>query len=209
MTEWEIRAKQYGNCNCSYGCPCQFAAPPTYGNCEAAEGFDIEEGHFGDTRLDGLRAAALYKFPGAIHEGGGTMQLVIDERADAEQRDALERILTGEDTEEAATFWWVYAAMSPNKLPTLYKPIELEVDVDARRGRLVVPGVVESVGEPIRSPVSGKEHRARIDLPNGLEFRVAEIGSGSTTTSGAIELEFTDSYGQFANLHLSHAGVVA
>jgi hypothetical protein len=99
--------------------------------------------------------------------------------------------------------------MSPNKLPTLYKPIEFEVDVDARRGRFSVPGLLQTTGEPILNPVTGAEHRVRIDLPNGFEYRLAEIGRASTQGTGEIPLDLDGSYGQFARLHLSHAGVVA
>ncbi len=34
--DWEIKVRTFGNCNCSYGCPCQFNALPTHGNCQAA-----------------------------------------------------------------------------------------------------------------------------------------------------------------------------
>lgn len=208
-TQWVVKAREFANCNCSYGCPCQFNALPTHGNCRAMVGFQIDKGHFGDVKLDGLRAVALYAFPGPVHKGNGTMQLVIDERADAKQRDALTKIMTGQETDEMATMWWVYAAMSPTKLEPLFKPIELEVDVDGRRARLVVPGILESLGEPIRNPATGAEHRVRIDMPHGFEFRLAEIGSGSTKATGKIELDLKDSYGQFANIHLSNTGVVA
>lgn len=207
--EWRIKGREFANCNCSYGCPCQFNARPTHGDCRAAVGYQIDEGHFGDVRLDGLRAAGIYSWPGAVHEGNGTMQLVVDERADDRQRDALLKIMTGQETAEMATMWWIFAAMCPTKLEPLFKPIDFEVDVDARRARLSIPGTVEGKGEPIRNPVTGAEHRARIDLPHGFEYRIAEIGSGTTRTTGAIELDLANSYGQFANIHLSHAGVVA
>ena len=209
MVEWRIKGKEFANCNCSYACPCQFNDLPTYGNCAAAAGFEIEEGHFGDVKLDGLCAAMIASWPKAVHEGNGTMQLIIDERANEAQRDALIKILTGQETKEMATMWWVFSAMSPNKLPPLFRPIHFEVDVDGRRARLVVPGLLETVGEPIHNPVTGMEHRVRIDLPNGFEYRVAEIGSGTTKATGDIPLELTSSYGQFANIHLSHEGVVA
>ena len=106
------------------------------------------------------------------------MQFIIDERASPEQRDALYKIMTGEDTEEMATMWWVFSAMSPNKLETLYKPIEFEMDMETRRGRIRVPGVFETNASPITNPVTGAEHRARIKLPHGFEFRVAEIAEG-------------------------------
>jgi len=208
LVEWEIRGRQFANCNCSYGCPCQFNALPTHGYCEAVGGLQIDEGRYADVKLDGLRAAGLWAWPGPVHEGNGRMQLIIDQRATSEQRDALLRIMTGQDTAEAATAWWVYAAMCPTKLEPLSKTIEFEVDIDARRARLVVPGLVESSGEPIRNPVTGAEHRVRIDIPHGFEFRLAEIGSGRTKTAGEIKLDFNNTYGQFARIHLTHAGVV-
>lgn len=208
MTEWFVKAREFSNCNCSYGCPCQFNALPTHGNCMASIGYQIDEGRFGDVKLDGLRAVATYKWPGAVHQGNGTMQLIIDERADGKQRDALLRVMSGKETKDMATVWWVYAAMCPTKLEPLFKPIEFEVDVDARRARLVVPGVVETVGEPIRNPVTGAEHRARIDLPNGFEYRLGEVASGTTKATAGIPLDLNKSWGLFANVHLSHAGVV-
>ena len=62
---------------------CQFNALPTLGFCEAAVGFQVDEGRFGEIVLDGLRTAAVYHWPGPVHQGGGAMQLIIDERADA------------------------------------------------------------------------------------------------------------------------------
>ncbi len=207
--KWLVRCREFANCNCSYGCPCQFNAPPTHGDCRAAVGYQIDEGYFGEIKLAGLRTAGLYSWPGAIHEGNGTMQLIIDERADPKQREALLKIMTGQETEEMATVWWVFATMCPTKLEPLFKRIEFEVDVDNRRARLVVRGVLEAVGEPIRNPVTGAEHRVRIDMPHGFEYRLAEIGSGTTKSTGAIKLDLKSTYGQFARINLSHAGVVA
>ena len=68
--------------------------------------------------------------------------------------------------------------------------------------------IIESHGEQIRNPVTGAEHRVRIDLPGGFEYRLAEIGSGRTSTKGKIQFDLKDTFGQFARIHLSHAGVV-
>ena len=57
---WRIKGREFANCNCSYGCPCQFNALPTHGDCRAAVGFQIEEGHYRDVSLGGIRAAGLY-----------------------------------------------------------------------------------------------------------------------------------------------------
>jgi hypothetical protein len=208
MMKWSVKGREFANCNCAYGCPCQFNALPTRGFCEAMVGFQFDEGHFGDVRLDGLRAVAIYQWPGPVHLGNGAMQLIIDERADARQRDALTKIMSGKETNDGATMWWVYAAMCSTRHPPLFLPIKLDVDVDGRTGHLAVEGVLESSGEPIRNPVTGLPHRARIDLPNGFEYRIAEIGSGRTRASGTIELDLKDTYAQFANIHLSDKGVV-
>ena len=118
MIDWEIRGEELANCNCNFGCPCQFGVLPTDGTCEAAVVYKIPTGHYGDTSLDGLTAAGVYKWPGPIHEGNGHMQLIIDPNADADQRKALEAIMNGADTEEMATMWFVFGAMSPNKHET-------------------------------------------------------------------------------------------
>ena len=204
--EWEVKATEFANCNCVYACPCQFNALPDKGFCQAVGGWRIREGRFGDVKLDGLSAVGMWRWPGAVHEGNGHMQLVIDERATPAQRAALEKILTGQETEDMATVWWVFGAMSPNKHPTVYHPIDFHIDIEARQGRTEVPGVASITGQPIRNPVTGDEHRVRIDFPQSFEFRIAEIGSASSKTSGPIALDIKDSYGQFAELHLSHKG---
>ena len=71
MIEWRSKGREFANCNCSYACPCQFNAPPTHGNCMGAGAYLFDEGYFGEVRLDGLHAAALYRWPGAVHEGNG------------------------------------------------------------------------------------------------------------------------------------------
>ncbi len=206
--DWYIEGKAFGNCNCNYGCPCQFEDLPTQGNCKGFEVLHIDKGHFGDVKLDGLRVALLYAWPGPIFEGNGAMQAIVDERADAKQREALIKVLHGEETEEAKTHWWVFRAMSSTVHPTLFNPIDYEVDIEARTARVSIPGVIESTGRPIKSPVSGDEHRVRIDIPGGIEFELAEIGSASTKANGAIKLDLDDSYGQFNILRHSATGVV-
>ena len=93
-------------------------------------------------------------------------------------------------------------------LETLYAPIELDIDIGARRARVSVPGLVSSEGSPIVDPHSGDEHRARIHLPNGFEYTYAEMGSGKSKVTAGIELEFDGTYGQFNELHMNQDGVI-
>ncbi len=206
--KWMLRGVEYSNCNCNYGCPCQFNAPTTYGHCEAVAAGLIEEGYFNQTKLDGLKWAMLLYWPGEIAEGNGRQQAIIDENADDAQRAALGKILHGESTAPGATSFHVYNSTMSEVLEPLYAPIQLEIDVEGRRSYLNIPGVVESTGAPIIDPHSGREHRARINLPDGFEYTVAEMGSGTTRSVGAIPLDLTSSYGQFNLLHLNQDGVI-
>jgi hypothetical protein len=207
-TEWTIEGREFVHCNCAYGCPCQFNARPTNGSCQAVLGVAIDSGHHGDVRLDGLRIAAVVAWPGAIHEGRGHIVPIVDERATPEQRSALLRIMSGEDTEPGATFFQVFSTTYEKVHDPVFAPIEIEVDVDGRTARIEVPGMIDARGEPIINPVTGNQHRARIDLPAGFEYAQAEVGRGWTKTSGPIEHDLKDSHAHFAPLRMNQSGVI-
>jgi hypothetical protein len=208
MVDWYIEGDCFGNCNCDWSCPCQFELLPSQGNCQGIEAFRVDKGHFGDVQLDGLKAVITYSWPGPIFEGNGETQAIIDERADEAQRKALLSIVYGEHTNAAATHFWVYHTMSSTVHDPIYKPIELECDIEARTARLVVPDLLESIGSPIRSPHTGDPHRIRLDMPEGIEFAIAEIGNASTSTSSAIKLDLENSFGQWNRIRMTGAGVV-
>ena len=105
---WSIQGPHLLNCNCEYGCPCQFWGRPTDGTCRAMLAWRIDEGHHGDVRLDGLFAINTYAWPGPIHEGNGSMQSIIDARATDPKRRALVAILQGEGAEPGAVMFQIY-----------------------------------------------------------------------------------------------------
>lgn len=208
-TRWMFKGREFINCNCAYGCPCQFNALPTHGDCKAVAGFHIDEGYYGKTRLDGLSFVLLVRWPGAIHEGNGEAVVVVDERASAAQRQAILQIASGQDTEPGATVFQVFSATLDKVHDPIFAPINFNVDVEARRARVVVPGITEGHGEPILNPVTGREHRVRINLPDGFEYETSESGRGWTEANGGpVRMQLADSYGQFSWLHLSQSGVV-
>ena len=207
-TEWVIKGQEFVHCSCAYGCPCQFNALPTHGSCEAVAVIEIEEGHHGDTPLSGLRFAAILAWPGAIHEGHGQVVPIIDERADEAQRDAIVRIMSGLDTVPGATFLQVFATTYETVHEPVFTRIDFDLDIDKRSAKLTVPGYIDARGEPILNPVSGEEHRARINLPNGFEYDIAEVGRGWASTQGPIQIELKDSHAQFAKLHMTGKGVI-
>lgn len=206
--EWHIQGMELANCNCAYGCPCQFNALPTHGNCRAMTAFKVERGSYGDVKLDGLHFAIMGAWPGPIHEGKGTWQSIIDERADARQRAALEAISQGKQTDPGGSIFQIFSATVTTVLETVYKPIQFELDYRARTGKVRVPGLLETAAEPIRNPVTGEDHHARVTLPNGFEYTEAEFVSGKTKTHGKITLDFEGTHGHLAPIHFSTHGVV-
>jgi hypothetical protein len=208
MIPWELKGRELVNCTCEYGCNCQFNALPDKGHCHAVAAIVIDEGHFGETRLDGLKIAAIFKWPGAIHEGNGEAIAFVDRRADDAQRAALLGIMTGQETDPFATMFAVYASTVSVMHEPVFTDIAFDVDVDGRTGRAVVPDYIEMTGRPIRNAVTGAESRAQIRLPDGFEYEVAEIGSATSRTGGPVLVEIDEKYGQFARLHLNNHGVV-
>ena len=155
-----------------------------------------------------MRVAAIFKWPGAIHEGNGEAIAFVDAKANDKQREALLKIMTGQDTDPFATMFAVYASTVTKMHDPVFTDIDLQLDIDGRKGRILVKDYIDTSGEPIRNKVTGVELRAQILLPEGFEYTVAEIASASSTTTGPVKLKLTDSYGQFANLHLNSHGVV-
>lgn len=206
LIEWRMRGPEIANCNCDWGCPCQFNALPTRGDCRAMTAMRIDEGHFGDLDLAGLRWAGMFAWPGAIHEGGGEAFVVIDARADAAQRAALLTILSGGETDPGATIFNVFAAVIATLHEPVFLPIDFDVDLDRRIGSVRIEGIIDTRIEPIRNPVTGAAHRARVVLPTGFEYREAEFASGDTVATGPVALEWAGRHSHVAMLDLSTHG---
>src|SRR5688500_1434153 len=143
MTEWELHGMEFGNCNCSYGCPCQFNALPTHGFCEAMGSVMVDKGHHGDVVLDGLKIGVVFQWPGPIHEGKGKCQPIVDINANAAQREALLKIMSGQDTEPFATMFAVFASTVDKVFDPIFTRIDFDVDVEGRRGKVRAEGVFE------------------------------------------------------------------
>lgn len=207
-TEWRIKGLELANCNCATGCPCQFNALPTHGNCRAMTAVHIEQGNFGDVPLDGLSFAFMAAWPGPIHFGDGVWQGVVDQRADDRQRQALHLISTGQHTDPGGSIFQIFASVVSSVLETLYLPIDFTVDYAAGTARLRIPGVMETDAAPILNPVTQQPHRARVTLPGGFEYHEAEYVAGRTRGHGEIPLSFDASHAHLAHVNWSSHGVI-
>jgi hypothetical protein len=191
-----MKGEEAGGCNCAWGCPCQFNALPTHGRCEGFVTVRVAEGYFGELGLDGIRFAMAFSFPGAVHEGNGTLQLIVDERSTVDQRDAIAAITSGG---QGGAIFEIFAAVAPHRPQPVAASINIEADRERRTATISLPGMVEYRAEPIKNPVTGEEHRAQIRLPNGFEYREAEMGNTTwmKVAVGPIAFEHRSSYAQF------------
>ncbi len=207
--QWEFKSRGYDNCNCAMNCGCQFNLPSTHGYCQTAYVGSVVEGHFNETFLAGLNWAALYKWPGEVAEGNGTRLIIIDERADDSQRVALETIVSGGACTPLSNHFSVYGSLCTDLLATVFLPIELQVDLDLRTATANIPGILTSRGRPKVNEFSGEPFHIGLARPSGsIEFTYAEIGLGTTSVTGGLEMAYEDSFAQFCVHHYNQDGLV-
>ncbi len=190
-------------------CGCQFNEPTTHGNCFFAYVGTIVKGHFNDTPLSGLNWALLCKFPDEIAEGNAKRQIVIDERADDAQRIALETIISGEACEPLSNHFSVFGSFCTEFFETLFLPIELDLNLERRTAKVDIQGVLKSAGKPIINEFNGEPFHIAIARPTGsFEFTYGEIGRGTTTVTGDLEMAFEESWALFCVHHYNQDGLI-
>ena len=87
------------------------------------------------------------------------MQVIIDERADAGQRDALLKILTGQETDDMATMWWVYAARLSNARAHAREGASVNLSNRRSRRDLIAACRLGSPRYQMRACTRAREHR--------------------------------------------------
>ena len=207
--QWLFKSETYDNCNCAINCGCQFNLPSTHGYCQSAFIGTLIQGYYEDTPLAGLNWAALYKWPGEIADGNGKRQIIIDERADAAQRHSLATIISGEACEPLSNMFSVFASTCTELFPTLFLPIQLDADLEARTASVEIPGVLTSRGRPKTNEFTGEPfHIALARASGSFEFTYAELGLGSTSVSGDMEMAYQDSWAHYCIHHFNQDGLV-
>jgi hypothetical protein len=97
--KWSLRGEYMESCNCDYLCPCIYTNPQeaaTHDHCTAVMVFRIDEGHFGETKLNGLKFALVIRSGRVMADGNWILAGVVDDSANDLQRAALAAIAAGE-----------------------------------------------------------------------------------------------------------------
>jgi hypothetical protein len=185
--QWSLRGTGYEFCNCDFGCGCNFAGLPNSkdGSCRALVGLDIAEGQCGDVALSGVRCAAVVHWPKAIHDGNGKCVFVVDPATTEAQIEALSQICTG----QLGGLPW--ELLGPTFEVIGLEKAKITIEGDGVKSTFRAEGIAEGRGDTFRNPVTGEEHLANVDLPDGFIWTHGRCGVGSfTAKAGGLSLEF-------------------
>ncbi len=168
-TKWMMKGQVIISCNCDYGCPCNVNGRPSFGKCEGGWTWHIEQGSYGDLRLDGLNIGLYADWPAAIHEGNGIATYLIDARAGAAERDGLRSLLEG----HGGGPWAIFR----NTFSELHGPhfVRYEVDGETNLPRVVAADALVVEMEYILNPVTKETIHPRVVLPEGLVVKEAAL----------------------------------
>ncbi|HEV2583073.1 MAG TPA: DUF1326 domain-containing protein [Ktedonobacteraceae bacterium] len=207
MADWKMKGQYLKNCSCLASCPCDtIGVPAPHKFCEGVVGMNIQEGHFDNVDLSGLKWAANVHWPGALHEGNGTIEVFVDESASEAQRNALLTILTGQ---AGGTLFEILSQIVTTVHGPHFVKIGWEFDKAKRRARLVIPGFVETTSEPLSVPATGEEQRVIVRMPNGFEYREMEVAQSAVLKgTGEIKFDWKGTHSSLAEVEHTPAGLV-
>jgi hypothetical protein len=187
--QWRLKGDFVDFCKCAVPCPCTFGQPPTEGDCDGIIGFHFREGNYGDVDMGDLNVVALAHFDGNIWDSDvrADMGMLIDERADESQREAIQALFSG----QAGGWLQLFAEnMVGEMLGLEVAPIELEIDDDLGSWRLSVADKVNGSAEVLTGPTSGGKRLAVHNAPG------SEVGPGQgAVTYGIASADKVDAFG--------------
>ena len=205
QTRWQIAGDYFENCNCDVVCPClvspnaPLTSKPTTGACEVAFGFHIDQGRYGGIPLDGLNVAMAVRTPGPMAEGNWSAALYLDERADEQQRPALQAIFTG-------SVGGPPAALAPLISTVLgVKAVPITFHKEGKRRSVEIPSVMHLAVQPLPSLDPEKEIWALNAHPFAPQLAMAVGEENSTWTDYGMRWDNSGKNGHYASINWSNA----
>ena len=174
--EWWAKGGMFENCNCSLLCRCHISdhQPADFERCVGCFAIEIGEGRFGEVNLEGVRAFFSVDTPRQMLEGSWTAALIVDEKTNADQRKAIQSILSG----DAGGTWGVLGTLIETLLPVRYAPIHMENG--RKRKRMWAEGIFDTTQEPIKG--ADKVNDVRLENIHNQVHGSSQILALGTTT---------------------------
>jgi hypothetical protein len=190
IPKWMLSGGWFDVCKCNIPCPCEFAQSPTFGDCDGVLAYNIQKGLYGETLLDDLNVLGIGSFNGNIWAGDGKTKINLgfffDERANQQQRDALQMIFTG----KAGGFMAELAKLIGEVRGLEFAPIKFEVAHDLAYWSAEIPGKVVAKAEALGGPMTPPGKRVITLNPPG-----SEVGPGAVATWGRAITDEVDAMG--------------
>jgi hypothetical protein len=186
-TAWQMSGTGYEFCNCDFGCGCNFGGFPNSkdGSCRALIGMTIADGQCGDVKLGGVKCAALVEWPKAIHEGNGKCVFIVDPATTDDQIGALAQIFGG----KLGGLPW--ELLGPTFQVVGLEKAKITIDGSGVKSTFKIEGIGEGRGDSFKNPVTGEDHMAVVDLPDGFIWTRGNCGQGSfKAKAGDVSLQF-------------------
>jgi hypothetical protein len=190
-TSWQLSGDYFETCSCDFLCPClpsNLAAQPTKGDCNFAFVFHIDQGRYGNVALDGLNFAVVGHAPTMMSQGNWSVGVILDERATADQQQAITAIASGQAGGPMAPL----APMIGTFLGTEAK--SMRYDKNGMRRSVSIPGVLEQAVEGVKGAVNPDEPlyidntlhpaNARLALARATQSHLHVFGLDWDDTSG-------------------------
>lgn len=186
VPEWRLQGDWWDVCNCNIGCPCVFSSPPSYGFCEGVLTWLIQDGHYGEVKIDGgLAVVLVIHFEGTVFDKNREFGFLIDDRANPQQREALKSIFLGNAGGAFAA--WRDLTLKVDGVEF----VPMKVSHDAESWRTEVPGLVDALAGPFR----------KFMVPDGDTCRIynaprPEVVPGHLTLGEAKKNVVTGAFGR-------------
>jgi hypothetical protein len=149
----------------------------------------VEDGSLGGVPVNGLSFSVYVNWPGAIHEGNGEGLILIDERADDRQQQAIATLMSGVAGGPWGLLAWTW--------PTVHGPMRVAYDVELNgiATRVRAGDWLEVESTTIRNPVSGAEAHPSVVLPEGIIVKRADLGCSKVfRLRGALSMDHSGQY---------------
>lgn len=184
---WRVEGDWFDVCKCNIPCPCYFAQPPTYGDCDGVLAWHVRKGKYGKVSLDDLNVLALSTFVGNVWAGAkATIGIFIDQRASEAQREALQMIFGG----RAGGWPSEFAKVIGEVRGIEYASISFEVASDLAFWRAEIPGKVMASADALTGPTTRPGDRVQVHNPPG-----SEVGPGTVATQGVSTANRAEAFG--------------
>jgi hypothetical protein len=191
--DWHLSGDFCETCNCFYICSCStsnFVLPPNKDECIAVLVFHIDSGSYGATLLDDRSVAMVVYTPeGPMITADWTLGLIIDERADAAQQEALTAIFSG----RAGGPLGGLAPLITNFVGVESRPIQFRKDGLSRS--VTIPDAIDYAVEGFANPMQEGEYLA-IDDPSHPASARPALARATRSHLHAFGLDWDDESGR-------------